>query len=222
VPDVVVRDDPDNPDPGFAELYAGLPDAEDVEPWLSAARAAGSPVLYLGVGAGRLAVPLAREGILMVAVDSHPAMLERLKSRIANLEMLRSRIEELELGQTFSLVIGPSSILNTPTRLVKAAAQLSPEGRLLFEMTNPHWLFNSEHERVRVVEKDRNRAAIEVLYELKDGRRFRHRAEQEPLVWPEEIEAFLRRGGLVLQRLDGRADLDLQSSPTYFVLARLE
>ncbi|MBI2709297.1 MAG: class I SAM-dependent methyltransferase [Actinobacteria bacterium] len=40
--------------------------------------AAGRPVLELGVGTGRLAVPLARSGATVSGVDASPAMLERL------------------------------------------------------------------------------------------------------------------------------------------------
>ncbi|HYZ01713.1 MAG TPA: hypothetical protein VFA92_09475, partial [Candidatus Binatia bacterium] len=64
----VVRDDALQPDPGFAELYAALPVAADLEPWLSACLDAGGPVLYVGVGAGRLAVPLAASGVELVGV----------------------------------------------------------------------------------------------------------------------------------------------------------
>jgi hypothetical protein len=220
--EVVVQDDPDDPDPAFAELYASLPDAKDLEPWLSAARRASSAVLYLGVGAGRLAVPLAAQGVLMVAVDSHPGMLERVRARIPNLETVHSRIEDLDLGPRFSLVMAPSSILNTRPRLMKAAAHLTSDGRVLFEMTNPHWLFNSEHESVRVLARERDWVSIEVTYDLPDGRRFKHLAEQEPLVWPEAIEAFLEGSRLQIERIEGRADLDLVSTPTYFVTARLE
>src|SRR2546423_323721 len=47
-----VRDDPSNPDEGFAQLYAQLPDATDLWPWLELAQAAAPPVLYLGIGPG--------------------------------------------------------------------------------------------------------------------------------------------------------------------------
>ena len=62
----IVRDDPERPDPGYAELFASLDDAADPEPWLGWCRAAGGPALYLGVGTGRLAVPLTAAGIELV------------------------------------------------------------------------------------------------------------------------------------------------------------
>ena len=154
----VVRDDPIRPDPGFAELYANLPDATDLWPWLELARAATPPVLYLGIGAGRLAVPLATAGIPLVGVDSHPGMLERLRQRLPNTELIRSRIEDLDLGRHFSLVMVPSNLLETVARLRHAAAHLAPAGLLAAELTNPYWLRAGASAGVRVQSFDGNGA----------------------------------------------------------------
>src|SRR5690348_8465411 len=81
-----VRDDRLHPDPGFAELYAALPDAEDLSPWLEWCRAAKPPVLYLGIGTGRLATPLHSKGIELVGVDAHPGMLASLHARAPDIE----------------------------------------------------------------------------------------------------------------------------------------
>src|SRR5215469_8115811 len=113
----MVRDDPQDPDPGFAELYASIPDAVDLEPWLGWCREAAGPVLYLGIGAGRLAVPLAAAGVALVGVDAHPGMLDRLRARLPDVELVQARIEELDLGRRFPLVMGPSSILESGDRL---------------------------------------------------------------------------------------------------------
>src|ERR1700726_5025917 len=105
-----VRDDPSNPDAGFAELYEQLPDATDLWPWLELAQGATPPVLYLGIGTGRLAGPLHAAGIELVGVDSHPGMLERLRRRLPDMELTRARIEDLNLGRRFALVIVPSNL----------------------------------------------------------------------------------------------------------------
>src|SRR5947208_11880192 len=49
---------------------------EDVPFYLEEARRSGGPVVELGVGTGRIAVPIACEGISVIGVDSSPAMLE--------------------------------------------------------------------------------------------------------------------------------------------------
>ncbi|TMD06031.1 MAG: methyltransferase domain-containing protein, partial [Chloroflexi bacterium] len=88
-----VRDDPERPDEGFAELYAQLLDVTDPEPWLGWARQAKPPVLYLGIGTGRIAVPLAKAGVQLVGVDAHPGMLRRLAERLPTVELIQARIE---------------------------------------------------------------------------------------------------------------------------------
>ena len=215
----VVRDDPIRPDPGFAELYANLPDATDLWPWLELARAATPPVLYLGIGAGRLAVPLATAGIPLVGVDSHPGMLERLRQRLPNTELIRSRIEDLDLGRRFSLVMVPSNLLETVARLRHAAAHVAPAGLLAAELTNPHWLRAGASAGVRVQSFDGNGARFEVDYTLPDGRTVTQRAEIT-LVWPEEVETWLAAGaGLRLRRMFGLKEAELTSSPSFYVVA---
>lgn len=211
----MVRDDPLDPDPGFAELYASFPDATDLEPWLGWCRDAAGPVLYLGVGAGRLAVPLAAAGTRLVGVDAHPGMLERLRPRLPDAELVLSRIEDLDLGRRFPLVMGPSSILGDATRLRVAGRHSSD--RVAMELTNPHWLMEVRHPRVRVLSATDECAEIEVDY----PGRWTHRA-MVALCWPERIESLLGTAGLTLDVMRGRdPDADLHESPTYLVLARV-
>jgi hypothetical protein len=215
----VVRDDPIHPDPAFADLYARLPDATDLWPWLDLAREAKPPVLYLGVGAGRLAVPLQAAGIELIGVDSHPGMLALLRRRSASLELIESRIEALDLTRRFDLVMAPSNIVFTIERLRRAAAHLSDEGALAIELTNPHWLRAGGGNGVRVLDCDGNQATLDVEYRLPDGSSVTQRAEVA-LIWPEEIENWLAVGaGLELQRMFGQRDAELQSSPSFYVIA---
>lgn len=210
----IVRDDAERPDPGFAELYASFADATDVEPWLGWCRAAGNPVLYLGVGAGRLAVPLAAAGVEVVGVDAHPGMLRRLRERLPDAELVEARIEDLDLGRRFGLVMGPSSILGDPARLAVAARHA--RGRVAMELTNPHWLLAGAGEGVHVVSATGAWAEIEVTYP--GG--WVHRAAG-PLRWPEDVEDRLAEAGLELELLRGQdPEGDLEDSSTYYVLAR--
>ena len=208
-----VRDDPLEPDPGFADLYASLPEATDLEPWLGWCRQARGPVLYLGVGVGRLAVPLCRNGVEIVGVDAHPGMLARLASGLPDLELVRERIESLALGRRFDLVVAPSNILYTPQRL--AAAARHAERRLAFELLNPHWLLAGGGQGVRLRAASHDHAELEVDYE--GG--FTQLASVD-LVWPEAIEAFIEPAGLELEVMRGHGDDDLEESPSFFVLAR--
>ena len=216
----VVRDDPLEPDPGFAALYAKLADATDLWPWLELARGVSTPVLYLGIGAGRLAVPLHDAGIAIVGVDSHPGMLAELRRRLPSLELVESRIETLELGRSFELVMAPSNILFLVERLRGAARHLAPQGSLAVELTNPHWLRAGAGNGVRVLDMDGNTARLDVDYRLADGSTVTQRAEIA-LVWPEEVEGWLAvAGGLRLERMFGQREEDLASSPSFYVIAR--
>lgn len=211
----VVRDDPSAPDPGFAELYGALPEATDLEPWLSFCAPPGNRTLYLGIGAGRLAVPLARAGVPLVGVDSHPGMLAHLRGRAPDIETHRSRIEDLRLAERFTRVIAPSNILCTPALLRAAARHLAPRGRLAFELMNPHWLEAGADPRVRVTERRPGKVDLEVDYETGHTQ-----AATVPLLWPEEMDRFCARARLRLARL-GATDpaLGLDEAPSFWVVA---
>jgi hypothetical protein len=213
-----VQDDPSNPDAGFAELYAQLPDATDLWPWLELAQGATPPVLYLGIGSGRIAVPLSAAGIELVGVDSHPAMLDRLRGRLPRTELIQSRIEDLALARRFDLVIAPSNILYLVERLRRAADHVADAGALAFELANPHWLRSGGGDGVRVQAFDGNGARLEVDYRLPDGRTVTQHAEVA-VVWPEEMENWLSAAGLRLQRMFGRPDAELLDSPSFYIVA---
>ena len=211
----MVRDDPERPDPGFAELYASLPDAADLEPWLGWCRRAAPPVLYLGVGAGRLALPLAAAGVRLVGVDAHPGMLAALRARSTRIELVQARIEELRLDRRFDLVMAPSGVLGTPARLAAAARHCRRWVGL--ELTNPHWLAAGAGRGVRVLALSSGNAEIEVDYPGGWTQ-----VASVALVWPEQVERFLQAAGLELVLMRGSVEqAELAASPTYYVLASI-
>jgi SAM-dependent methyltransferase len=59
------------------------PDARDVRFWMEWCLEVGGPVLELGCGSGRVAVPLARAGLEVVGVDLSEPMLKVARSRLA-------------------------------------------------------------------------------------------------------------------------------------------
>jgi SAM-dependent methyltransferase len=59
-----------------------LDDPGDLGLYLALAARTGGPILELAVGSGRIAVPLARAGYEVTAVDIDPAMLARLRHRL--------------------------------------------------------------------------------------------------------------------------------------------
>ena len=82
----------------------------------------GGPVLELGVGTGRVALAIAKEGVEVVGVDRMPTMLARFAERLAKApKRVRERITvhegdlrdlpALGLERRFPLVIAPFNVL---------------------------------------------------------------------------------------------------------------
>jgi SAM-dependent methyltransferase len=90
----------------FARLYDLdlVDDPGDLELYLALAGRTGGPILELGAGTGRLAVPLAAAGHRVTAVDIDPAMLDRARRRagdqgpavVDRLEFVEGDLLELE------------------------------------------------------------------------------------------------------------------------------
>jgi SAM-dependent methyltransferase len=127
-------------DPGDLELYQAL------------ARRVDGPILELGAGTGRIAVPLAASGHEVTALDLDPKMLARATSRWeagrgrgpGELHTVVADMTETRLGARFGLVI---IALNTLLLLADAdrqlaalrtaAAHLAPDGRLVVDVWLP-------------------------------------------------------------------------------------
>ncbi len=103
---------PLDPATALARLYDVdlLDEPGDLALYLALAARTGSPILELGVGTGRLAVPLAEAGWAVTGVDRDPAMLARAARRAAaspnaagRLELIEADLRHLHLGPRFRL-----------------------------------------------------------------------------------------------------------------------
>jgi SAM-dependent methyltransferase len=123
---------------------------EDVAFYVAEARRAEGPVVELGVGTGRIAVPVAAEGIGVIGVDSSPGMLEvcRERAELAGVaELLDLRLGDLReppVEECVPLVLCPFRsylhLQSEPDRLRALAAAydlLVPGGRLVFDVFAP-------------------------------------------------------------------------------------
>ena len=98
---------------GFADVYddwyADISDVEATTATLKALAAEG-PVLELGIGTGRLALPLAATGVVVAGVDSSPAMLDRLRDKAAACLLMLEHLDRAghegpaELGKVEALL----------------------------------------------------------------------------------------------------------------------
>jgi len=140
----------ESPYDSIAELYDpwSASVVEDVTFYLEEARLSGGPVVELGVGTGRIAVPIAADGIRVVGVDSSRGMLEVCARRAAlagvSLDLRRGDLRSPPVRERVPLVICPfRSLLHMHSdddrRLVLAAAQrlLLPGGKFVFDVFTP-------------------------------------------------------------------------------------
>lgn len=123
---------------------------EDVEWYVRLAREAGGPVVELGVGTGRIAVPTAAAGIHVIGVDSSPGMLEVCRESAAEAgvaDLLDLRLGDLRhppVEERVRLVTCPFRaylhLHDDGERLEALAAARSllvPGGRLAFDVFEP-------------------------------------------------------------------------------------
>jgi SAM-dependent methyltransferase len=71
-------------------------DPGDLDLYLALARRTGGPILELGGGTGRLAIPLAESGYDVTLVDLDPAMLERAARRLGTIPAGGGRVDLVE------------------------------------------------------------------------------------------------------------------------------
>ena len=134
----------------IAELYDpwSASVVEDVAFYLEEARRSGGPVVELGVGTGRIAVPIAADGIEVIGVDSSCGMLDVCARRAAlagvELDLRVGDLRDPPVAERVPLVICPfRSLLHMHTdddrRRVLTAAHtlLLPGGRFVFDVFTP-------------------------------------------------------------------------------------
>jgi SAM-dependent methyltransferase len=134
----------------IAELYDpwSASVVEDVAFYLEEARRTGGPVVELGVGTGRIAVPIAAEGIRVIGIDSSRGMLDVCARHAAlagvEVDLRVGDLREPPVREQVPLVICPfRSLLHMHTDedrlLVLRAAHdlLSPGGRFVFDVFAP-------------------------------------------------------------------------------------
>ncbi len=123
---------------------------EDVAFYVEEAVASGGPVVELGVGTGRIAIPIAAAGVAVIGIDSSRGMLDVCaeQARNAGLDTLVDvRLGDLRhppVDERVPLVICPFRaylhLTDDEARLealVAARALLRPEGRLIFDVFAP-------------------------------------------------------------------------------------
>ena len=139
-----------SPYDAIAELYDpwSASVVEDVGFYLEEARRSGGPVVELGVGTGRIAVPLAADGIRVIGVDSSRRMLDVCARRAAlagvDLDLRVGDLRDPPVRERVPLVICPfRSLLHMHTdadrrdALAAVRRMLRSRGRFVFDVFTP-------------------------------------------------------------------------------------
>ena len=136
----------------WADIYDSVYSyvTDDIPFYVEEAQSSGGPVLELGCGTGRVAVPIAQTGIDVVGVDSSPAMLEvaRLKVDAARLtdrlRLVEADMRDFSLDERFNLAIIPFrgflSLLSVEDQMLaldNIRGHLAPGGKLAFNIFVP-------------------------------------------------------------------------------------
>ncbi len=125
---------------------------DDVEMYRQFAAQMGGTVLELGCGTGRVALPLARDGHQVAAVDISPDMLAALRAKLAQeppdvaarVQVVQADMRRLALGREFALALCPlNTFMHMTTQADQLAAlgsayrHLAPGGRLIVDVASP-------------------------------------------------------------------------------------
>ncbi len=197
---------------------------EDVDFYVDLAAEAGGPVVELGVGTGRIAIPTARAGVRVIGVDSSAAMLDVCRRRAAEEgvdEQLDLRLGDLAappVEERVPLVTCPFRAflhLRTETERLGALAAarrlLAPGGRLVFDVFEPapddveathgRWI-EREPEIFERADWDTDARTLTLSVRGPEG------AATMQLAWisPPEWQALLERTGFTVEALYGWFD----------------
>ena len=131
----------------YEQGLAHSPVAGDIEFYLARAHEEGGPVLELGVGTGRVAIPLAEAGFDVAGVDPSRAMLDVARTRIAarglehKITLVEAGMENFALDQKFALALIPfrafhhvASGAGQRRALANIRAHLRPGGLLILDI----------------------------------------------------------------------------------------
>lgn len=207
---------------------------------LSKAAGAGGSILELGLGTGRLAIPLAAAGLRVDGIEASPAMAAQLRAQPGGdqVRVITADLADFDIpGMQYDVAVCAVSTLfmlpdqNAQRDCLKTAARhLRVGGRLFIEAFRPDTSrFDAQHERIEqrpdpagdghVVRSHHDFAtqAIHITHELTDGANTRNYAVVLRYLHTEQIDAMATEAGLnLVARWDdwtGRAAGEASSDP---------
>lgn len=196
------------PDGSPVEVYERLPELGEGE-IVASVLAAGSSVLELGCGTGRITRQLVRLGYRVTAVDEAPEML----AKVLEAETVQAQIEGLELFRRFDAVLLASNLVNAePSRrrafleTCRRHSDLALVEGLPFGWSpeDGETTLGDVRSRLRIDRMERGVVHGEMEYEA-GGHRWRHSFGMHVFADEAALGAALAEAGLRLdRRLDAR------------------
>ncbi len=129
----------------YDEWHEGIGDTDQTVEFL-AALADGGPVLELGVGTGRVALPLAARGIEVVGIEGSEAMAAKLKEKEGGeaVRVFVGDFADTAVEGTFRVIFAAFNTFLLPTQEAQArcfengARHLDPGGAVVVDALVPH------------------------------------------------------------------------------------
>ena len=203
----------------YDRLYGGRPDAEHAAAFLSVL-AGGGRALELGIGTGRIAVPLAASGVEVHGIDASEAMIGHLrgKAAAAGIRAAVGDFADLAMDTRFDLIYAVfSSFFGLTTQdaqvtcFARVAEHLADPGVFVVEAFVPDPSRYAQGRYVGVTHVETDSAGIDlslhdavnqtvstqhVLMETSGTRLFPSLIRY---AWPAELDLMARLGGLRLR-----------------------
>jgi SAM-dependent methyltransferase len=183
--------------------------------------AGDGPALELGIGTGRVALPLAARGVPVYGVDASPRMVEQLRAKPGgnNIQVTIADLTDVpvEVPGGFSLVyVVASTLYCLPSQgdqvrcLCSAAARLRPGGHLVVEGFVPDpGRFDRDQRvearrvavnqvRIDVAQHDRLTQTVVSQQVILTTGGIRLQPTRVRYIWPAELDLMARLAGLIL------------------------
>ena len=204
----------------YEVLWPNLFDPQVVERVVSvlADLAGGGRALELGVGTGRLALPLSRRGVRVDGIELSAAMVEQLRSKpdSAGIDVTMGDFSTATVNGTFTLAyLVRNTIMNLTTQdaqvecFLNVARHLDPGGCFVIEVIVPPWKRLAPGETVIPFDVSPTHLGFDEIdvvsqrswshhYWFVDGDTTTFSAPFR-YVWPSELDLMARLAGMVLR-----------------------